>query len=98
MSTIYSRCYALSKEKKIESMPDHSQMMEIGLKVIKKYKFQNEGKFPKKVPAPDYVGDFKVAYYPAHFTEEIDNSILHFFCGKKEKRVRKKILVHELQK
>lgn len=85
MSTIYSRCYALYKEKKISYMPEHGQMMQIGIAVVKKFKDQNKGIPPKKIQAPEYVGDFKVAFYPATFTPEVDGSIIDFVSGKKLK-------------
>lgn len=85
MSTIYSRSYALFKEKKIPYMPEHGQMMQIGIAVIKKFKEQNRGMPPKKIQAPEYVGTFKVAYYPASFTAVIDEFIQQFVSGKKFK-------------
>jgi hypothetical protein len=89
MSTIYSRCYALYKEKEIGYIPEHSQMMQIGLTVIKKFKDQNKGNGPRKVQAPEFVGDFKIAVYPGSFTPEIDSSIKDFVSGKKLKNSTK---------
>jgi len=89
MSTVYSRCYALYKEKEIDYIPEHSQMMQIGLTVIKKFKDQNKGRGPKKIQAPEYVGNFKISFYPASFSPQIDCCVKDFVSGKKLKNTTK---------
>lgn len=85
MSTIYQRCFALYKMQKIDSIPETEKQMAIGKIVLQKFKGQTGGKFPGHAQAPESMGKFKVRYYPAFFTPEIDESILYFLCGIKEK-------------
>lgn len=94
MAIIYSRCYALFKTKQIDAMPSHEQMNAIGKIVCEKFIHQTSGKKPKLIQAPPYVGNFKVKYYPAVFTAEIDRSIVCFLSGKKERK-RKKMIIKQ---
>ena len=88
MATIYSRCFALYKQQKIDEIPSHDQMMEIGLVVIKKYREETKGKEPIKVQMDQRIGNFMVAYYPAFFLPKL----IHRSCiscveeKKREKR------------
>lgn len=91
MSTIHQRCFALFKMQKIDAIPEAEKQMAIGKIVLQKFKDQTDGKFPAHVKVHESVGKFKVRYYPAFFTPEIDQSILYFLCGKKEKSKRKKM-------
>lgn len=93
MSTIHQRCYALYKNKMIDAIPDTEKQMAIGKIVLQKFKDQTGGKYPGHAQEPESMGKFKVRYYPAFFTPEIDESILYFLCGIKKKRKSKKVVV-----
>jgi hypothetical protein len=72
MSTINARCYALYKLGKIEKVPEEKQM-ELGKIVLKKFMDQTGGKWPGHKQMDKY----KVRFYPAFFTPEIDKEILN---------------------
>jgi len=93
MSTIHQRCFALYKQQKIDKIPGHDQMLAVGKIVLDKFREITDGKWPIRVPAPANMGQYTVRYYPSFFTPEIDTSILHLVCGKKEKVKRKKLTV-----
>jgi hypothetical protein len=82
MATIFNRCYAFCKNKKIPMFPTEATI-EIGKKVNEAWQQKGKGWF-NMVDASknDNGGGFKVIYYPKEFTPEIDAVIRKHYNSK----------------